>query len=119
MKYAIPVLLIVLLLSTCNSEKTKYVHSDTEYSLFVSSNTTKLELQEISEKFKSVGLLMDYSKSEFNSNDRLIKLNLQVDYKDIHLETTANNFALMLWQYGFKIVFDENRNVILSQSGTM
>lgn len=83
MKKIILVLVGIIAMSCSKESQTKYSTESERVYLIVTENTTKAELTKIASEFKSEkNIAVDFSKTEFSENGKIIKLNLKVDCND-------------------------------------
>ncbi|MCE2611712.1 hypothetical protein LVD13_01930 [Flavobacteriaceae bacterium D16] len=104
MRHTIYFIICSIMLLGCAKEKqTQYSLDSEEVFLVITENTTKEELSQITAKFKEKrNIDIDFSKSQFSKEGRILNLDLKVDCNDGFKGTTAGSFkSFRFGNYGF------------------
>jgi len=93
----------ITLLGCTKEKQTQYSVNSEEVFLVVTENTTKEELVQIAAEFKERrNIDIDFSKSKFSDNGKILDLDLKVDCNDGFKGTTAgSSVSFRLNNYGF------------------
>ncbi len=113
MKKIILMLVGILLLSCSKESETKYSTDSEKVFLIITENTTESELTKIASEFKAEkDIIVDFSKTEFTENGKIIKLNLEVDCNDGFKGTAISSGVILKSKNsGFSRDYAENSKV--------
>ncbi|MBT3207016.1 MAG: hypothetical protein HN704_12570 [Bacteroidetes bacterium] len=120
MKKWILLLFGISFLYSCTNSTTDYSINDDKVFLIITAKTTKTELISISQEMKEKkNIDIDFSESEFHTNDIITKLALKVDCNDgFSGSTEASNIPLNLNNFGFFRTYSDSTDIPFS-IGTM
>jgi hypothetical protein len=92
-----------MLIGCAKEKQTQYSLNAEEVFLVITENTTKEELSQIAATFKEKrNIDIDFSKSQFSKEGKIVDLDLKVDCNDGFKGTTAGSFeSFRFSNYGF------------------
>jgi hypothetical protein len=104
MKRLLVIATTIFTIVACNSDRqTHFVFNEEECTLIITDNTTKTELQDISDfLINEKNVEFDFSKSTFKDDGKVDEVNIFVDFGDgFSGNANGNNHSLRTIDFGF------------------